>query len=68
MQSFETVIVDSKAVSCNGGGALGHPLIYLNLGPANQVECPYCSKLFVLDTHVAGQADPHGEALGTEPH
>jgi len=51
MQPFEIIPVDTKSVACNGGGgALGHPRVYLNLGPANKIECPYCSRLFVLDT------------------
>ena len=62
MPPFETIIVDSKIVACNGGGgALGHPRVYLNLGPANQVECPYCSRLFVLEGHhgpAAAEANP----------
>jgi uncharacterized Zn-finger protein len=50
MQPFETIYVDTKVVACNGGGgALGHPRIYLNLGSDNRVECPYCSRLFVLE-------------------
>jgi uncharacterized Zn-finger protein len=48
MQPFEIVHVDSSVVACNGdGGALGHPKVYLNLGPDGKVECPYCSRLFV---------------------
>ncbi len=59
MQPFETITVDSQVVACNGGGGpLGHPRVYLNLGPDGRVECPYCSRLFVLrgkggDGHVA---------------
>ena len=37
----------SKRVSCNsGGGALGHPLIWLTFGQDGTVICPYCSKKF----------------------
>jgi len=31
-----------------GGGPLGHPRVYLNLGPAGSVVCPYCSRRFAL--------------------
>ena len=49
MQPFEIIIVDTKTVACNGGGgALGHPRVYLNIGPADRIECPYCSRLYVL--------------------
>jgi len=55
MQPFEIIPVDTKIVACNGGGgALGHPAVYLNLGPNHQVECPYCSRLYVLEGHEHG--------------
>ncbi len=37
----------TKRVSCNGGGgALGHPQIWLTFGKDGTVVCPYCSKKF----------------------
>jgi uncharacterized Zn-finger protein len=49
MQPFETIPVDSTVVACNGGGGpLGHPRVYLNLTGKGEIECPYCSRLFVL--------------------
>lgn len=49
MQPFETIPVDDTVVACNGGGGpLGHPRVYLNLGRDGKVECPYCSRLYVL--------------------
>ena len=49
MQPFEIITVDGPVVACNGGGGpLGHPRVYLNLGPDGRIECPYCSRLFVL--------------------
>lgn len=48
MTPFETIEIAEMVAACNGGGgALGHPLVYLNLAPRGQVECPYCSRLFV---------------------
>ncbi len=45
----ETVETDQHRVSCDGGGgALGHPKVYLEMGDADFVECPYCDKRFVL--------------------
>lgn len=42
-------MVTDRAVQCNGGGgALGHPLVYLRIGTSGQVECPYCDKVFKL--------------------
>ena len=50
----ETVFVDKKRVSCDGGGgALGHPRVWLEMGEETQVECPYCDCLFVLDPEKA---------------
>jgi uncharacterized Zn-finger protein len=48
MGPFETIYIDETVAACNGGGGpLGHPRVYLNLGPAGKIECPYCSRLFV---------------------
>ena len=41
--------VTSTRISCDGGGgALGHPKVWLSIGPEGWVECPYCDKRFVL--------------------
>jgi len=41
--------VSSSVVGCDGGGgALGHPLVYLRIEADGQVVCPYCSRRFVL--------------------
>ena len=41
--------VQSKKVTCDGGGgALGHPKVYLEMGDENEIVCPYCSKLFKI--------------------
>ena len=38
---------DDKEVACDGGGgALGHPLVYLPFGDQSQVVCYYCGKRF----------------------
>lgn len=44
----EIVEVEEANVSCDGGGgALGHPKVYLTLVDG-AVDCPYCDKRFVL--------------------
>ena len=49
MKPVETVKVDKKKVSCDGGkGSLGHPKVYLEMGAKEQVECPYCGKTFIF--------------------
>jgi uncharacterized Zn-finger protein len=63
MQPFETIHVDTNLVACDGGGGVGgHPRVYLNLSGAASVECPYCSRLFILRGQAAGHRaeDGHG--------
>jgi uncharacterized Zn-finger protein len=49
VEAPEIVETDSTRVACDGGGgALGHPRVYLEMGDENSVECPYCDKRFVL--------------------
>ena len=36
------------AVDSGGDGALGHPLVYLNMEKRGAVDCPYCGRKFVL--------------------
>ena len=56
---FEEIIVESPVVGCDGGGGpLGHPLVYLHIGPEGSVVCPYCSRRFVL-AEGAGAASHH---------
>lgn len=45
----EVIEVRSGRVSCDGvGGALGHPRVWMEMGEATFVECPYCDRRFVL--------------------
>ncbi len=45
----EIIEVETTEVACDGGGgALGHPRVFLNMGAAGRVECPYCDRLFTL--------------------
>jgi uncharacterized Zn-finger protein len=53
----ETIIVDGPVAACDGGGGpLGHPRVYLNLGPAGSIVCPYCSRRFALREGAAAPA------------
>ena len=68
MVPFETVEIDAMVTACNGnGGALGHPRVFLNLAPSGQVECPYCSRLFV-NRRVAQSLDAAREEDRPPPH
>lgn len=50
----DATFVTTKRVACDGGGgALGHPKTWLDMGQDNQVECKYCDRLFILDKNVS---------------
>jgi uncharacterized Zn-finger protein len=54
----EIIHVDDRVVACDGGDApLGHPRVWLRI-EARQVQCPYCSRLYVLNPG-AGHGDHH---------
>ena len=57
----EEITVATKRVACDGGGVLGHPLVYLDMGGENFVECGYCDRRFVLSAH------PHSESEYLDP-
>lgn len=45
----EVIYVDERKVSCNGGGgALGHPIVWYEMGEDDVVECRYCDRRFIL--------------------
>jgi len=49
MEPAEVVEVESKQVACDGGGgALGHPRVYLNMGDREAIDCPYCGRRYKL--------------------
>jgi len=50
MEPAEIIEVDpdTQTVACDGGGgALGHPLVYLTFGDDETVDCYYCGRRFV---------------------
>ena len=59
----ETFRVESARVACDGdanvpgGGALGHPRVYLQIDEKGFVDCGYCDRRFVL---IGGPADGQG--------
>jgi uncharacterized Zn-finger protein len=44
----EVIETASRKVKCDGGGALGHPVVYYDMGEEDFVECLYCDRRFVL--------------------
>jgi uncharacterized Zn-finger protein len=54
----ETIMVRSHRIACDGvGGALGHPRVWLELGEAGFVDCPYCDRRFVASVDHDGHDD-----------
>jgi len=49
--ALETIVVSSHRIACDGvGGALGHPRVWLEMGAAGWVDCPYCDRRFIAAT------------------
>lgn len=49
MEPPETKETETAEVVCDGGGgALGHPRVFLNMGEKREIDCPYCGRRFVL--------------------
>ncbi|HAH08660.1 MAG TPA: zinc-finger domain-containing protein [Alphaproteobacteria bacterium] len=47
----EVIKVTKRRIWCDGGGgALGHPRVYLEMGEGTVAECGYCDRRYVLDT------------------
>jgi len=47
---INVITTHKTRVSCDGGGgALGHPKTWLDMGTDNQVTCKYCGQIFRLD-------------------
>ena len=62
IESPETIVVTTTRIACDGGGgALGHPKVYLEMGDENFVVCGYCDRRFVLSKE-AIEACEKGEA------
>lgn len=49
MAKQDVEIVSSRRIACDGGGgALGHPKVWLDMGTGSDVECKYCDRVFRL--------------------
>ena len=50
----DVVVVARKRVKCDGGGgALGHPVTWLDMGDDDFVICKYCDRVFKIDPNAA---------------
>jgi uncharacterized Zn-finger protein len=62
----EVIVVQDHRVACDGGGgALGHPRVFMEMGAAGFVECGYCDRRFVLAGHGHGE-DEHAAPAAYE--
>jgi uncharacterized Zn-finger protein len=53
----EIINVAEPVVACDGGGgALGHPRVYLNITTGGLIDCPYCGRRYVLQADGARTA------------
>ena len=53
--SHETIETTETRVACDGGGgALGHPKVYYDLGHDGKAECNYCGRVFVRKGDASG--------------
>jgi uncharacterized Zn-finger protein len=60
MEAFEVIEVDQTTVACDGGnGPLGHPRVFLTLSKEGEIECPYCSRKYVLKQGAHAVAGSH---------
>jgi uncharacterized Zn-finger protein len=63
----EIITVDNETVSCDGGGgASGHPRVFLTMNDHGFVDCGYCGRRFTENESYAG-ADGHRTASGNNP-
>lgn len=54
MEPPEIIKTDMSRVACDGGGGgLGHPRVYLEMGANHSVDCPYCGRRFELNEDAA---------------
>ncbi|MCZ6838411.1 MAG: zinc-finger domain-containing protein [Alphaproteobacteria bacterium] len=57
MEPPEIIEIDSATIACDGGGgALGHPRVFLNMGDEAHIDCPYCGRHYVLNADAAAPA------------
>ena len=64
-EGIEVLYVDSRTAVCDGGGgALGHPRVFLAIDGSGEVECPYCSRRFVYAPDRADALELPGRMRG----
>jgi len=52
IKAVPVTLVSTRITSCDGGGgALGHPKVYINLDSGSAKGCGYCGLRFQLEGH-----------------
>lgn len=51
----EVIYTDKRRIFCDGGGVLGHPLVWYSLEDG-EAECGYCDRKFIFRPEGAGPA------------
>lgn len=60
MDPEEPIYVDTPTVACDGGGgALGHPKVFLKFDEHAEIVCPYCSRQYRLNPDAPIAAHGH---------
>ena len=63
MEPPKTIYVEDTTVGCDGGGgAQGHPKVFLNLAGKEPTDCPYCGQRFAAGA--AGDSESDGDGGG----
>ena len=67
MEPTQTIETDQTTVACDGGGgALGHPRVYLHLlaegDEVPRIDCPYCGIRFRFVAATAAEPAPDAPA------
>lgn len=60
------VLCKERVVFSDGGGALGHPRVFINLDPPGIHTCGYSGRRFILKKYY--QADEHGPSITYEEY
>ena len=62
------VRIGAKEFMCEGASApFDHPHVYLDMGDADEIVCPYCSTLFRYDPSLSPGASQPPECAVVEP-
>merc|ERR1712098_814061 len=60
IQEVPVIKVAKRIVSCDGGGgALGHPTVFINLDPKGPKACPYCGLRYEYHPHADEEEEEH---------